>query len=109
MDYEPENYEEYQDAANLLLQQSLKLVSFLVVRSMSGKIETTSRAQLSRAVAGGYFKTYGLVLWDRIQERRNDEMNAKSALDRLKELFNKNPENFVHPDGEGEVVVECTE
>lgn len=49
------------------------------------------------------------VLWRRINERRRKGVDANSALEISEDLFRMYVDNFEHPEGEGEIVVEYTE
>ncbi|KAK0721060.1 AAA domain-containing protein, partial [Lasiosphaeris hirsuta] len=48
------------------------------------------------------------VIWDRIQRRRETEINADSALVITRDIFDGYWEGFENPEGEGEVVVDVT-
>jgi predicted kinase len=46
------------------------------------------------------------VLWRRIRERRQEEVNADSSLDISEELFERYVKGFEMPGGEGEIIID---
>ena len=49
------------------------------------------------------------LLWQRIRDKREKEVNANSALDISRELLEEYVRGFENPDGEGEIIVEYSQ
>ena len=56
-----------------------------------------------------YFRVEKQLLWQRIRDRREKEVNANSALDISRELLEEYVRGFENPDGEGEIIVEYSQ
>lgn len=115
--YEPAMYATYQDEADIAFESSTKerlMAGSDVVLDRSFYVKEDRDAFRSIiAECGGrcvlvYFSVPKEVLWERIQARRSAGVNADSALDISREMFDMFSDGFEVPNGEDEIVVSST-
>lgn len=118
VDYELEKYDEYSEEADQVFMDVFrahladKAVNVVLDRSFYAKEDRDYFKKLIEASGARwvlvYFKLEAETLWRRICDRRKEEINANSALDISEKLFKRYNDDFEHPDGEGEIIVEYT-
>ena len=120
IDYPPEKYDEYLDEASEEVDSMLVDLlnkgdkDIVLDRSQYAKKDRDYYKKLVEHKGGRWILVYFRpankeLMWNRIQRRREKEINADSALEISKELLDKYWDGFDIPDGEGEVVVDVTE
>ncbi|EME79178.1 uncharacterized protein MYCFIDRAFT_23523, partial [Pseudocercospora fijiensis CIRAD86] len=115
IDYSPDKYSEYQDEADIIFRQSLGTFlangesDVVLDRSFYAKEDRDEFKRMIERNGGRWvlvhLKVPREVLWERIQRRREMEINANSALEISTEIFEMYVQGFEQPDGEGEIVV----
>ncbi|KAM7202617.1 P-loop containing nucleoside triphosphate hydrolase [Naviculisporaceae sp. PSN 640] len=120
LDYPPEKYEEYLNEAteefdSMLVDLLNKGDKDIVLdRSLYAKEDRDCYKKLVEEKGGRWILVYFRpankeLIWQRIQNRRKEGINADCALEISKELLDKYWDGFEIPNGEGEVVIDVTE
>ncbi len=117
VDYPPEKYEEYQDEADEIIQKRLisllegKKSDIILDRSLYAKEDRDYFKNIVEKMGGRWVLVFFRpaskdFIWRRIVKRRQDGINADSALEITQELLDQYWNGFENPEGEGEIIVE---
>lgn len=120
IDYPPEKYEEYLDEATEEFDSTLVDLlnkgdkDIVLDRSLYAREDRDYYKKLVEEKGGRWILVYFRpankeLIWQRIQKRRKEGINADGAYEISKELLDKYWDGFEIPDGEGEVVIDVTE
>jgi predicted kinase len=118
VDYDASEHEKYADEADALFYETAEdLLSegardVILDRAFYAKEDRDLYESLIEKYGGRkvlvYLSAPKSVLWERIQARRTEGINADCMLEISKDLLDMFYDNFEVPSGEGEIVVDTT-
>ncbi|EME38480.1 hypothetical protein DOTSEDRAFT_140388, partial [Dothistroma septosporum NZE10] len=114
VDYDANESDGYQDAANEVFLQTLQgvlekghvyLVPDRFSYARAGRDGFKALVESHRARCGPGLLQDPELLWQRDRKRRDERVNADSPLNMSRQLFNQYITGFEHPLGEGVIIV----